>query len=581
MTSTSGMVSSFFSEFRRFATHLDTDCTELRSRVDAPVPESAGTVGLAQSLREMHAEAAELQASIASMAENPKHTDSLLSFLEAADALLKQNWARQKAAELELEQYGFCRPAEEAANDKTAIADDITNNNNNSKDDGKSAAQAPATSAASSSDMGTTTTTKTGPSISADDKPEMAGTAEDTSTAYSSAEEPEPAEQAQQVQEDMTATTSSAEAPEQNLNSTFTMETATGTDDPETTESPPPATAVVQATETAPDNAFSSSLENYVVEETTTICEPGPSNTADASVSLQDQEPLPATPVMAGRLASATGVAPTATSVEGTPKTPCLDDFGISSAALAILQKSSRKALPVVAPTPLRQATAGVSPSTTNTSSSSFDVSSYGITSVPLAMAETPEARIATATTTTPQAINNNSNSSSNIGTPDIVVPISAALPPRTPAHLMPVMPATPEGMHFEATAPEGQEEIPEQSALNASSLTSTASATTTSSNEHLLASVSDAEYGALPGYLRQQLDQSFLNEVLEALRDCVATSGMNPSDVVLSTTQLRDDLGLGDRARAVLLTLIKLKRMKAAGVNADGDKIYVFLSEE
>lgn len=78
-----------------------------------------------------------------------------------------------------------------------------------------------------------------------------------------------------------------------------------------------------------------------------------------------------------------------------------------------------------------------------------------------------------------------------------------------------------------------------------------------------VLKAVAEAEYAELPSYLQTQIDLGFLNEVLEALYDCVSTSGMDPQDVVLSTSQLRDDLGLGEKARVVLLTLIKLKRMK------------------
>jgi len=62
------MLSAFFGDFRRFAAGLDSDCATLRAQLDGAgggqTPHDDGAsapLALTQSLREMQAEAAELQ----------------------------------------------------------------------------------------------------------------------------------------------------------------------------------------------------------------------------------------------------------------------------------------------------------------------------------------------------------------------------------------------------------------------------------------------------------------------------------------------------------------------------------------
>lgn len=47
-------------------------------------------------------------------------------------------------------------------------------------------------------------------------------------------------------------------------------------------------------------------------------------------------------------------------------------------------------------------------------------------------------------------------------------------------------------------------------------------------------------EYEALPGFVKTQLEFDAANGVLAALRECIQTSELKPSDVQLTATQLQ-----------------------------------------
>ena len=94
---------------------------------------------------------------------------------------------------------------------------------------------------------------------------------------------------------------------------------------------------------------------------------------------------------------------------------------------------------------------------------------------------------------------------------------------------------------------------------------------------------VSKAEFDEkVVSYLRSQVPLDFLNDNINKLNrtmaeSCAQTPGNPPSVVVVGQEQIKQILGLDAKAKAVILTLIKLKRLAAQGRNDAGEQCYRF----
>lgn len=72
------------------------------------------------------------------------------------------------------------------------------------------------------------------------------------------------------------------------------------------------------------------------------------------------------------------------------------------------------------------------------------------------------------------------------------------------------------------------------------------------------------ADMDLLPSYLKTQISANHLNQVIESLNEYVTDKRFQSSQTDFVTEkELRETLQLGSKAKAILLILIQLKRMK------------------
>lgn len=226
--------------------------------------------------------------SINSMTSAKENTPSLAAFLGAADRLLCSNKQRLKVVEMELEQYGFSRPQETPA--LCGTAEELSN------DDPLAAAA-------------------------------IAASGETEAAAEEGSAEAAPEDVAGEV----AARTADATA---TLNSTFTMEGGE--------EEAPTATVAAAAAATAVA-AHADATESVAAEESAVMA------AADACVAPTPRKETAsdtgadaaAGPHLSAKAIAPTPVRPPMAQDESTPKTPSLEDFGLSSTALAMLQNKS------------------------------------------------------------------------------------------------------------------------------------------------------------------------------------------------------------------------------------------------
>jgi hypothetical protein len=95
---------------------------------------------------------------------------------------------------------------------------------------------------------------------------------------------------------------------------------------------------------------------------------------------------------------------------------------------------------------------------------------------------------------------------------------------------------------------------------------------------EAMFAAVTDEQYSVLPRFITHSLSLENLNIAIGDIKSCIlATEEALPSEVIFTMTQLREDLGLQDKAKPVLLVLLKTHRLESRGKGDDGDQLYSF----
>eukprot|EP00038_Savillea_parva_P010237 m.188822 g.188822 ORF g.188822 m.188822 type:complete len:514 (-) comp17558_c0_seq1:173-1714(-) len=88
---------------------------------------------------------------------------------------------------------------------------------------------------------------------------------------------------------------------------------------------------------------------------------------------------------------------------------------------------------------------------------------------------------------------------------------------------------------------------------------------------------VTEDEYEALPKFISVTLALEDLNAAIEDIKGCILATEAPPSEVIFTQNQLFDDLGLGSKAKPVLLVLLKMQRLESRGRGADGEPLYSF----
>lgn len=122
-------VEQFFSEFRSFATALETDCAALRKAVVEPQQAYPhGSEAAVDILRIMHDETADVMDTLDTLESVPTHRVSMAALAAAARALLDRTDTQVERVENELVQYGFSKlPAAQASEsadaDSASVAD--------------------------------------------------------------------------------------------------------------------------------------------------------------------------------------------------------------------------------------------------------------------------------------------------------------------------------------------------------------------------------------------------------------------------------------------------------------------------
>eukprot|EP00055_Hartaetosiga_balthica_P011515 m.52606 g.52606 ORF g.52606 m.52606 type:complete len:553 (-) comp7626_c0_seq2:1215-2873(-) len=87
-----------------------------------------------------------------------------------------------------------------------------------------------------------------------------------------------------------------------------------------------------------------------------------------------------------------------------------------------------------------------------------------------------------------------------------------------------------------------------------------------------MMLDLSEEEYSSLPSHIQREISYGDALEVTTALRSSIEVAGL--SEVLLPESQLRDDLGLADKTKAFVLAFLKTNRFKVDSIE-DGERIY------
>lgn len=96
---------------------------------------------------------------------------------------------------------------------------------------------------------------------------------------------------------------------------------------------------------------------------------------------------------------------------------------------------------------------------------------------------------------------------------------------------------------------------------------------------EDKFAPVSTEQFTSLPQMCQRSMSLDVLNEAISQIKACVEYTDQQPSEVGFTVEQLRDELQFKGAAKAIVISLIKLKRIQAsAQKNEHGETLYSFV---